>query len=88
MPRDSQVSQLSRILYEIESVLDVNTPAVTCEVFLDISKASDKVKNEGLLFKLRLYGGEHASLKLLEKYLSNSTPGLYFRTHLLVNFCK
>ena len=40
-------------------------------VFLDISKALDKVWHPGLLFKLRSYGIKGNLLKLLENYLHN-----------------
>ena len=40
-------------------------------VFLDISKAFDKVYHPGLLFNLKSYGIEGNLLKLLENYLHN-----------------
>ena len=40
-------------------------------IFLDISKAFDKVWHPGLLFKLKSYGIEGNLLKLLENYLHN-----------------
>ena len=41
-------------------------------VFLDISKAFDKVWHDGLIFKLKAYGTEDELLSLLENYLQNS----------------
>ena len=40
-------------------------------VFLDISKAFDKVWYSGLLFKLQAYGVEGQLLALLKDYLHN-----------------
>ena len=40
-------------------------------VFLDISKAFDKVWHKGLLFKLKIYGVEGQFLSLLGNYLEN-----------------
>ena len=40
-------------------------------VFLDISKAFDKVWHIGLLLKLKTYGVDGELLSLLEKYLEN-----------------
>ena len=43
----------------------------TRAVFLDISKAFDKVWHEGLVFKLKTYGISGTLLALIESYLSN-----------------
>ena len=40
-------------------------------VFMDISKAFDKVWHDGLIFKLRQTGVSGTLLKLFEDYLSN-----------------
>ena len=40
-------------------------------MFLDISKAFDKVWHEGLIFKLKTYGVEGKLIMLLENYLKN-----------------
>ena len=40
-------------------------------IFLDISKAFDKVWHDGLLFKLKTYGVEGDSLLLIKNYLKN-----------------
>ena len=43
MPGDSCISQLLSIVHEIQSSLDCNPPVDTRVIFLDISKALDKV---------------------------------------------
>ena len=45
-------------------------------VFLDISKAFDKVWQIGLLFKLKAYGVDGELLSLLENYLENRKQGV------------
>ena len=40
-------------------------------VFLDISKAFDKVWHDGIIFKLKAYGVEGELLSLLKNYLEN-----------------
>ena len=40
-------------------------------VFLDISRAFDKVWHDGLVFKLKSYGVEGEILSLLKNYLQN-----------------
>ena len=40
-------------------------------IFLDISKAFDKVWHEGLIFKLKAYVVEGNLLKLLENYVTD-----------------
>ena len=50
-PGDSCINQLLRITYDIYQSLDDGLE--TRGVFLDISKAFDKVWHEGLLFKLK-----------------------------------
>ena len=40
-------------------------------VFLDISKAFDRVWHEGLIYKLSCYGIEGKALKILQSFLNN-----------------
>ena len=68
---DSCVSQLISITHNIYRAFDCNPSLETRGVFLDISKAFDKVWHKGLLFKLKSYGVEGKAYKLLENYLSN-----------------
>ena len=55
-PSDACVNQLLAITHEIFEVFDCNPPLEVRSVFLDISKAFDKVWHEGLLYKLKSNG--------------------------------
>ena len=71
MPGDSCISQLLSIVHEIQSSFDCNPLVDNRAIFLDISKAFDKVRHQGLLFKLKSYGVEGSLFCLLENYLEN-----------------
>ena len=62
---DSCVNQLVAITHEIHKNLDVNPSIDTIGVFLDMSKAFDKVWHGGLIFKLKSYGIQSQLLVLL-----------------------
>ena len=68
---DSCVSQLIAITHELYKSMDATPSLETRGVFLDISKAFDKVWHEGLLYRLKCYGVEGGSYKLIENYLKN-----------------
>ena len=68
---DSCVSQLHSITHTIHKNLDSNPSLVTKGIFLDMSKAFDKVWHEGLIYKLRSYGVQSKLIYLLKDYLSN-----------------
>ena len=70
-PSDSCVNQLLSITHEIFEAFDCNPTLEVRSVFLDISKAFDKVWQEGLLYKLKSVGISGELIKLLENYLSN-----------------
>ena len=70
IPGDSCVAQLLSITHEIYQSFDCSPTRDIKGVFLDISKAFDKVWHEGLLFKLQSYGIEGILLRLLEIYLT------------------
>ena len=68
---DSCVNQLLSIIHEIHKNLDANPSIDTIGVFLDMSKAFDKVWHKGLIMKLKSYGIQSNFLHLLENYLYN-----------------
>ena len=68
---DSCISQLLAITHEIYSSFDACPSLETRGVFLDISKAFDRVWHEGLLYKLKLYGINGPLLNLLKSFLMN-----------------
>ena len=65
LPGDSSITQLLSIIHDNNPTVDVRG------VFLDISKAFDKVWHDGLVFKLKSYGVEGELLSLLKNYLQN-----------------
>ena len=67
---DSCVNQLLSITHEIFQAFDCNPTLEVRSVFLDISKAFDKVWHEGLLYKLNSMDISGELNKLLENYLS------------------
>ena len=69
-PSDSCINQLLAITHEIFEAFDCNPSLEIRSVFLDISKAFDKVWHEGLLYKLKSMGISGELYNLLESYLS------------------
>ena len=70
-PSNSCINQLLAITHEIFDAFDCNPPLEVRSVFLDISKAFDKVWHEGLLCKLKSMGISGELYNLLENYLSD-----------------
>ena len=70
-PFDSCVNQLLTITQEIFSAFDCNSSLEICLIFLDISKAFDKVWHEGLLYKLKSFGISGNLLHLIKHCLTN-----------------
>ena len=71
LPGDSCIAELLSIIHEIQSAFDENPTVDVKGVFLDISKAFDKVWHDGLIFKLKSYGVEGGLLFLIKNYLHN-----------------
>ena len=69
-PSGSCVNQLLAITHELFEAFDCNPPLEVTSVFLDISKAFDKVWYKGLLHKLKSMGISGDFYNLLENYLS------------------
>ena len=69
-PSDSCINQLLAITHEIFEAFDCNPSLEIRSVFLDISKAFDKVWHEGLLYKLKSMGISGELYNLLGSYLS------------------
>ena len=69
-PSDSCINQLLAITHDIFEAFDVKPSLEVRSVFLDISKAFDKVWHEGLLYKLKSMGISGELYDLLESYLS------------------
>ena len=66
--KDSTVYQLLKIVHQIYQ--DINNGKDTGLVFLDVTKAFDKVRHKGLLFKLRQLGVVGTLDDWIEHYLT------------------
>ena len=69
-PRDSCVNQLLAITHKIFEVFDCNPSLEVRSVFLDMSKAFEKVWHQGLLYKVNSMGISGELYDLLGNYLS------------------
>ena len=70
-PGDSTTNQLIDFVNEIHKSFDDKKSLEVRAVFLDISKAFDKVWHPGLLFKLKQNGIDGRLLTLLTSYLTD-----------------
>ena len=71
VPGDSCTNQLLFLINEIQKAFENSKSLEVRAVFLDISKAFDKVWHEGLIFKLRQNGVCGKLLGFFVSYLSN-----------------
>ena len=71
LPGDSCIAQLLSIIHEIQTAFDENSTVDVRVVFLDLSKAFDKVWHDGIIFKLKAYGVEGELLSLLKNYIES-----------------
>ena len=62
---DSIIVQLLSIMNETQTTFDKKPTVNVRGVFLDISKAFDKVWHDGLIFKLKSFGAEGELLLLI-----------------------
>ena len=70
-PSDSCEYQLLSIVHDIYKSFDCNPPLEVRGIFLDISKAFDRVWHDGLIYKIKSFGISDTPLKLIENFLSN-----------------
>ena len=70
-PYDSFEYQLLSALHEIYKSFDCNLPKDVRGIFLDLSRAFDRVWHDGLIYKIKHIGVTGNSLKLIESFLSN-----------------
>ena len=70
-PGDSTINQLLDLVDSIHQSFDAYATLEVRAVFMDISKAFDKVWHDGLIFKLKQNGVSGSLLKLFEGYLSS-----------------
>ena len=69
-PCDSTINQLLSITHTIFEAFDCNPTLEVRSIYLDISKAFDRVWHEGLIYKLRRCGISGNLLLLLRSFLS------------------
>ena len=70
-PGDSTTNQIIDLVNEIHHAFDNTKSLEVRAIFLDISKAFDKVWHDGLIFKMRQNGVSGRLLKLFQDYLRN-----------------
>ena len=70
-PGDSTVNQLISIKHTIFKAFNCNPPLDVCSVYLDISKAFDRVWHDGLVYKLKQCGVSGQLLSLIQSFLKD-----------------
>ena len=70
-PGDSTVNQLISITHTIFKAFDCNPPLDVRSVYLDISKAFDRVWHDGLIYKLKRCGVSGQLLSLIQSFLKD-----------------
>ena len=78
-PSDSCINQLLATTHEIFESFDYNPSLEVRSVFLDISKAFDKVWHKGLLYKLKSMGISGELYELIENFLSVRFQGVILK---------
>ena len=70
-PGDSAINQLISITHTIFSAFDCNPPLDVRSVYLDISKAFDRVWHDGLIYKLKLCSVSGQLLYRIQSFLTD-----------------
>ena len=70
-PNDSCIHQLISITHNIFTAFDADPSLEVRGIFLDLSKAFDRVWHDGLLYKLKSNGLHGKLLHLIESFLKN-----------------
>ena len=70
-PGDSTINQLISITHTIFKAFDCNPPLDVRSVYLDISKAFDRVWHDGLVYKLKRCGVSGQLLALIQSFLKD-----------------
>ena len=70
-PGDSTINQVLQITHTIFKALDCNPPLDVRSVYRDISKALDRVWQNGLLYKLKRCGVSGQLLLLIQSFLKD-----------------
>ena len=81
-PGDSYISHLLSIVQDTNSSFDCDPTQGIRGIFLDISKAFDKVWNKGFLYKLKTYDVKGELLNLLRGYLHERNQRIVFNGHI------
>ena len=68
---DSTVNQLLSITHTVFKALDCNPPLDVRSVYLDISKAFDRVWHDGLIYKLKRCGVSGQLLLLIQSFIKD-----------------
>ena len=68
-PGDSSIHQLIAITHNIFTAFDANPSLEVCGIFLDLSKAFDRVWHKCLIHKLKIFGKDGNLLSLIESFL-------------------
>ena len=71
IPGDPCAQKLISIIHEIYNTFDCNPSLKVRGVFLDISKAFDKVGHDGLIYRLKRNGINGNLLRLIESFLTD-----------------
>ena len=70
-PGDSTINQLIFIVHSIFVAFDCSPPLDVRSVYLDISKAFDRVWHDGLIYKIRQTGVSGQLLSLIQSFLAD-----------------